>query len=211
MEHLKKEYLQAKLDLSAKIIEKHFSDWNIKIDEKIRRAVQLLNCFGFKTTMSCEGHIPPYKGVDVFRLFWPYVQIELIHNTKFHLEEEKPRMETVAGNAIENFRKLNGLIAAFNRMKHPFSEKHLEVSVLTVSSISTPVSALEVDYALKNHLGLKVLVCDVGVQGILTMPQELLNNDFRKRFLRRTQHQMELFTKFLEWRYTHPHHEEEKI
>lgn len=204
----KKEYLRAKLDLSMKVVEGHFSEWKVVLDKNIERTARLLNCFGFKTVMSCEGHIPPYKSVSTFRLFWPYVQLELIHGVMFHLEEKNPRMETVCRSAAENLSKLQELADEFNLTKHPFSEEHLEMSVLMTRSINSLITPLELDTAIKNHYGLEVIVCDVGVQGVLSMPQELLNDDFRKTFLSRTQHQMEVFTKFLEWKYVNP---EEKL
>ena len=210
MQHLKNEYLKAKLELSKGVIGEHLSGWKVGLDKKIKDTVYLLNCHGFSTTMSCEGHIPPYKGANTFRLFWPYVEIELIHNTVFHLEERKPRMETVSGDFEKNFSKLGDLIFEFNQAKHPFSEKHLEISTLLVSEVDSLITPLEFNQAIKKHWGIKALVCDKGVQGILTMPQELLNGNFRRQFLKRTQHQMDLFTKFLEWQYLHPDGEEKE-
>lgn len=202
MEALKKEYLEAKLNLVLEIISQHFSAYKLQLDDNIAFATKLLCAHGFKTTLSCEGHIPPYSKVDTFRMFWPYIEIELIHNIVVHHEEEKPRMETVSGDKFANLQKLKELVMEFNLMKHPFSEKHLEMEVVLVED------SLDVALALQKHWGIKVMICDVGVQGILTMPQELLTDDFRNKFLTRTQHHMELFTKFLEWRYLNPNHNE---
>lgn len=200
----KKEYLQTKLNLSVEIIKEYLSSWSIILDKKIEQTVYLLECHGFSTTTSCEGHIPPYKKVDSFRSFWPYVQIELTNTTLFHLDEKKPRREIRAIDPMEMFTKLRDLTDEFNRTSHPFSEKNLEIDVLMTRDIGSVMTPLEVDHALKKHFGVEVLICDVGVQGILTIPQELLHHQFRKKFLKRTQHQMELFTKFLEWKYLNP-------
>ncbi len=207
MKKLKKEYLRSKLDLSVAVTKKHSEDWEVVLDPKIEDTVALLQCHGFQTVMSCEGHCPPYKKVDTFRLFYPYVQIELIHNTVFHLEGKTPRLETVSGDPFKNFSKAKELITEFNFVRHPYFEEHLEMDIVLAQG-SSLLTSLELDEALKKHWGIKALICDKGVPGLFAMPQEFLNDPFRKKFLKRTQHQMNLFTKFLEWKYLHQFDEE---
>jgi hypothetical protein len=200
---MKKEYLMARLQFCLEIVRKHFADWNVVLDKKIEYTTCLLNCLGFKTLMSCEGHTVS-SSVNTLRTFWPYVQIELIHNVDIVLEGKKPGMQTVSGDRVKNLRRLKELLYEFNKSAHPFFEEKLEMAVVMDDDVGCLANALEVQDVVQRHYGVSVLICDVGVQGILTTPQEFLTDLFREKFLKRTQHQMELFTKFLEWYYLNP-------
>jgi hypothetical protein len=200
---LLKNYRKAELNLSLDITKKLLKDWKVTLDGKIEKTVLLLNYFGFSTRQSCEGHVPPYKGVDTFRTFWPYVMVCLNQRTVFHLSGKDLRMEIIAANANETLNNLRFLVSEFTHRIHPFSASKKERYELDVvpknNGIDGAEHPLDTYQAAQKHWNLHVLVCDKGVQGILTMPQEMLTKDFRKEFLERTQKEIEAFTKFLEW------------
>ncbi len=204
MDQLKKAYRKSKLEMVLAILEQHTEDWKITLDENIKQAVFLLQYFGFSTVESCEGHLGPEAKVNTFRLFWPYVKINLIHKTVFHFDEKKPRIETVnIENPFHMLRKLEQLTMFFTTTMHPYAPAHdqeYELSVITMNNgIGEIESPLHTQEALKNHWSVYATVCDVGVRGILSLPQELLGDTLRKQFLQRTRYEMKEFTKFLKW------------
>lgn len=204
MKKLKKEYRKRKLFLIIKIVKDFLEGNNIKLDPKIERLVYLLYAYGFNPTLSCEGHTPPYKSVDTFRLFWPYVQLAINNKVLFDLEKKddkgRLRIETETDHN-KTLRRLRKLLVEFNLTNHQFYEKHLELELVFCSGVSAAFDPFRMLEAIEKHWNLHVMICDAGVQGITIMPQEMLNNSLRSKFLLRTQHQMELFTKFLEWNY----------
>lgn len=204
MKKLKKEYRKKKISLILSIVKRYLEGNHIELDSKIERVVHLLYAYGLHPTMSCEGHTPPYKGVDTFRAFWPYVQLRINNKVVFDLEkkEDEGRLRVVTEmDHTKTLRRLNKLIVDFNLSHHPFWEKRLELSATPSTYCINSFDPFHLLESLEKNWNLHVLLCDVGVQGILTMPQELLNNDLRNKFLLRAQSQMELFTKFLEWNY----------
>ncbi|MDQ5930923.1 MAG: hypothetical protein QG674_87 [Patescibacteria group bacterium] len=204
MEKLKKEYRRNKLNLITSIVKKYLDDYKVNLDLKIERLVHLLYAYGFNPTMSCEGHIPPYKSVDTFRLFWPYVKITINNKVKFDLEKQDDIGRICVEAELDHNKMLNRLrtlIVEFNLTKHPFWAERLELDVIVTDGLSGTHNPFSVIESIEKNWVLSVLICDTGVQGILTTPQELLSDDLRKSFLGRTQAQIDLFTKFLEWNY----------
>ena len=204
MKKLTKKYRKSILDIRLAIVKQFFSDNKIVLDKNIEQVVYLLYVYGFCPSMSCEGHVPPYKKVSTFRQFWPYVQIIFNNKVEFDLPkgDQKARMRTESElDHYKVMQRLQHLLVEFNDTYHPFYEKHLELNLIHTDGINGAPNYFEIKNSLEKHYNLHMLLCDVGVQGILMMPQELLNDDFRKKFLKRTQRQITLFAKFLEWHF----------
>jgi hypothetical protein len=200
------EYRKSKLNLMFLVLDAYFSKSGINLEDSVKKTVYLLNCIGLSTTLSCEGHMKK-EGLNTFRLFWPYIQVNLSNKVVFHLEEKEPRIERVSRDPYDGLRSIENILVLFNHSRHPYYEPNLEMSLIMSGAVDESANPLKVIEAKERRFNHLALICDKGVAGIMNMPQEMLNNHLRQRFLKRTQHQMDLFEKFLEWYLTK--HEEE--
>lgn len=197
MKKLKKKYQKSLFLLKLEIVKRYFEKNGIVLDPQIAETVYALQVYGFHPIMSCEGHTVS-DTVDTFRNFYPYVDITLNNKIVFDLNPEDKRsyFQVINEDHSKTFRRLEQLIVEFNFVKHPFSVKNSELALVFRDDVFKPLHFKEV---IEKHWNLHATVCDTGVHGIMGMPQEFLNDDFRKKFLARTQQEMEQFTKFLQW------------
>jgi hypothetical protein len=147
--------------------------------------------------MSCEEHTSSAT-CNTFRNFYPYVQITLNNKVVFDLEpkDEKSFFRVENENRFNSLKRLEELIMDFNLTRHPFFKENSEIGIVFSNDVFNPLRFREV---MEKHWNVNVMVCDIGVHGILGMPQEFLNDDFRAKFLNRTRDQMRRFTQFLCW------------